>query len=79
MVFVLNYSFISGKRKQNSIIGVHSQGELIGYSVLIVGYGWWGDMMYSSETRRHWGVMRYPGLLFLVYFCCKIRNSPPKF
>ena len=38
-------SLITGAKLRNSILGVHSQGELIGYSSLIVGYGFWGDII----------------------------------
>ena len=40
-------SLITGAKMRNSILGVHSQGELIGYSSLIVGYGFFGDIIYS--------------------------------
>ena len=52
---------------RKSILGVHSQGELIGYSSLIVGYGFWGDIIYNAETRRHLGVLRYAGLFDLLF------------
>ena len=36
---------ITGAKMRNSILGVHSQGEHIGYSSLIVGYGLFGDII----------------------------------
>ena len=60
-------SLITGAKMRNSILGVHSQGELIGYSSLIVGYGFWGDIIYNAETRRHLGVLRYAGLFDLLF------------
>ncbi|XP_052257228.1 uncharacterized protein LOC127862233 isoform X2 [Dreissena polymorpha] len=54
------YAAVLGFRSKKNISRVFSNGKLISYSILLVGYGLWGDIIYTSETRRHWGVMRYP-------------------
>ena len=42
-----------------NLIGAYSQGELIRYAGLLVGYGVWGDLIYAAETNRSIGRLRY--------------------
>lgn len=51
-----------------NIITVHSGGKLVGYSGLMVGYGFWADMVHNAENRRHLGVFRYPGIFLIPAF-----------
>ena len=44
-------SLITGAKMRNSILGVHSQGELIGYSSLIVGFGFFGDIIFDYRCK----------------------------
>ena len=51
-------SLITGAKMRKSILGVHSQGELISYSSLIVGYGFWGDIIYGMAPLMSGAKMR---------------------
>jgi hypothetical protein len=64
-------------------MSVHSDGKLLAYSVLMTGYGLWGDIINSAESRRNQGVFRYASTLTVeykyVYVCrlCLMRINPP--
>ncbi|XP_060569531.1 uncharacterized protein LOC132727945 isoform X2 [Ruditapes philippinarum] len=48
-----------GYESPANIMSVHSDDKLLTYSVLMTGYGLWGDIINSAESRRNQGVFRY--------------------
>ncbi|KAH3814052.1 hypothetical protein DPMN_142530 [Dreissena polymorpha] len=72
------YAAVLGFRSKKNISRVFSNGKLISYSILLVGYGLWGDIIYTSETRRHWGVMRYPANLARIKELTDTQNKSPQ-
>ncbi|XP_052257230.1 sphingosine kinase A-like isoform X4 [Dreissena polymorpha] len=62
------YAIVIGFRYKANICSVCSEGRLLSYSVLLVGYGVWGDIIYAAETKRHMGVLRYPASFLSLLF-----------
>lgn len=66
-MIVCNWSFdrimqFSGYQMDSNVCSAHSGGKLIAFSILLIGYGAWGDLIYSAESRRNLGRLRYAGM-----------------
>ena len=38
----------SGKRLHSNVLSVHCEQELVGYASLLIGYGFWGDLLHDT-------------------------------
>ncbi|XP_053394529.1 uncharacterized protein LOC123525744 [Mercenaria mercenaria] len=52
-------SIAIGYQYPGNMMSVHSGNKLIAYSIVLAGYGLWGDLMYAAESRRGQGLWRY--------------------
>ncbi|KAK3606165.1 hypothetical protein CHS0354_010799 [Potamilus streckersoni] len=52
-------AIVLGQKQPHSTFSVSANGKHLKYSIMLVGYGWWGDVIYNAETRRNLGRARY--------------------
>lgn len=57
----VNFSFFHspGDSQPLDVCSVHDQSTLVRYSVSLVGYGFYGDVLEESERHRWMGPLRY--------------------
>uniref|UniRef100_A0A3B1K246 Zgc:158263 n=1 Tax=Astyanax mexicanus TaxID=7994 RepID=A0A3B1K246_ASTMX len=60
---------IIGDSQPLDVCSVHHQSTLVRYSVSLVGYGFYGDVLAESERHRWMGPLRYDYSGCLVYLC----------
>ncbi|KAI5096004.1 ceramide kinase [Silurus meridionalis] len=60
---------IIGDSQPLDVCSVHHCSALVRYSVSLVGYGFYGDVLAESERHRWMGPLRYDYSGFLVYLC----------
>ncbi|XP_056305527.1 ceramide kinase family protein [Danio aesculapii] len=60
---------IIGDSQPLDVCSVHDQSTLVRYSVSLVGYGFYGDVLEESERHRWMGPLRYDYAGCMVYMC----------
>ncbi|KAL7859347.1 hypothetical protein SRHO_G00144940 [Serrasalmus rhombeus] len=60
---------VIGDSQPLDVCSVHHQSTLVRYSVSLVGYGFYGDVLAESERHRWMGPLRYDYSGCLVYLC----------
>lgn len=71
---MMNVCLFPGDSQPLDVCSVHHHSTLVRYSVSLVGYGFYGDVLAESERHRWMGPLRYDYsgnfIMYLMPVCC---------